>query len=92
MAVKKTSPKRKTSKKKEYVCSTCGAVTASKGHLCTPVILDKAYSCDYCGTVVSNPRHICKPKRNYPIPVIYAAGLLRRRLNFASRRKYNIQG
>jgi predicted RNA-binding Zn-ribbon protein involved in translation (DUF1610 family) len=69
MAKKKAPAKKttKTTKKaapapKKYVCSTCGAVTTSKGHLCTPVVLDKAYKCEYCGIVVGNPRHVCQPK------------------------------
>jgi len=49
-------------KGKKYVCSTCGAVSTAKGHLCTPVSAEKAYSCQYCGSLVSDPRHICKPK------------------------------
>ena len=49
-------------KKTPYKCSTCGAVTTTKGHLCTPVVMDKSYSCDYCGKTVGNPRHVCKPK------------------------------
>ena len=54
--------KKKSSKRKKYVCSTCGVVTTSKGHLCTPVVLEKSYTCEYCGAVVGNPRHVCKPK------------------------------
>ena len=45
-----------------YVCNTCGVVTARRGHLCNPVILDEAYTCGYCGRLESTPRHICKPK------------------------------
>ena len=59
---------RKVIKNKEgamgnkYICSTCGATAASKGHLCAPVISDKAFSCEYCGAVAGDPRHVCKPK------------------------------
>ncbi|MEK6577121.1 MAG: hypothetical protein AABZ05_05935, partial [Nitrospirota bacterium] len=65
---KKVSTKKQTSAIKQasapetYVCYTCGRVSTSSGHLCAPIVTDKALSCEYCGKVVSNPRHICKPK------------------------------
>ena len=59
---KVTPAKKAAPAKKGYICSTCGLVTASKGHLCSPVMVDKAYSCEYCRAVVGNPRHVCKPK------------------------------
>ena len=58
----KTIKKEERTMKKKYICATCGAVAASKGHLCTPVISDKAFSCEYCGALASDPRHLCKPK------------------------------
>jgi hypothetical protein len=33
---KKAAVKKKAPAKKKYVCRTCGAVTTTKGHLCTP--------------------------------------------------------
>ncbi len=58
----KAITKKERTMKKKYICSTCGATAAGKGHLCTPVISNKAFSCEYCGTVVGDPRHVCKPK------------------------------
>ena len=54
--------KRKGSKPRRYICSTCGIVTTAKGHLCSPVALDKAVKCEYCGVLAGNARHVCKPK------------------------------
>jgi len=45
-----------------YACATCGIISTTKGHLCTPRTLDKAYKCEYCGALVANARHVCKPK------------------------------
>lgn len=47
-----------------YTCKTCGLVTTSKGHLCspTPVTSLKVARCGYCGEVSSDPRHVCQPK------------------------------
>lgn len=47
-----------------YSCSTCGLVTTSKGHLCSPVPVSslKVVKCGYCGEVSTDPRHVCQPK------------------------------
>ena len=46
---------------KIYKCSSCGATTAKKGHLCAPAAVEKAYVCEYCGEASENPRHVCSP-------------------------------
>ena len=44
-----------------YKCTTCGATSTERGHLCAPVDTRSMYTCDCCGTQ-SDARHICRPK------------------------------
>ena len=77
--------------KKKYICSTCGAAAASKGHLYTPVISNKAFSCEYCGAVVGDPRHVCKPKMEKLSYVCEGCGrVATKNLKCASRKKYRV--
>ena len=46
---------------KTYVCKTCGATSAERGHLCAPREASSVIICECCGTQ-SDPRHICRPK------------------------------
>lgn len=65
MKSKKKKTSNKPAKKKQslaYKCRTCGLVTTMKGHLCTPITLDKVYTCEFCGVQATDPRHVCKPK------------------------------
>lgn len=45
-----------------YVCTTCGKVAESPGHLCSPC--DEASSCCACGVSAASERHSCQ---NEPI-------------------------
>ena len=45
-----------------FSCKTCGKTAPESGHLCTPVVPEKAVVCDYCGDTASDPRHVCAPK------------------------------
>ncbi len=46
---------------KTYKCTTCGAMSAERGHLCAPKEAKSVYACDYCGAQ-GDARHMCKPK------------------------------
>lgn len=41
-----------------YICTTCGAVAESPGHLCSP--RDGTTSCTFCGTKTTEKRHMCR--------------------------------
>jgi predicted RNA-binding Zn-ribbon protein involved in translation (DUF1610 family) len=44
-----------------YSCTTCGKVTKTRSHLCSPVKAEQTYICRYCGTSTGDPRHVCAP-------------------------------
>jgi len=44
-----------------YTCSTCGKVTKTRSHLCSPTKAEQVYVCRYCGLSVGDPRHVCAP-------------------------------
>lgn len=61
---KKTKKQTKAagaSKPTIYACSTCGKVTKTRSHLCSPTKIEKAYVCRHCGISTSDPRHVCAP-------------------------------
>ena len=62
----KTVEKKKTKAAKGkkvavYTCSTCGKVTKTLSHLCSPTEADQVYVCRYCGASTGDPRHVCAP-------------------------------
>ncbi len=55
--------KRQHSKKGEsYTCKTCGNISSSKGHLCSPIPQEKTTVCMICGKIDCNAEHVCSPK------------------------------
>ena len=62
-ALKKTSPTKNATESKAatFTCKTCGRVTQSREHLCSPQKTQEAYICTYCGATSGNAKHICSP-------------------------------
>ncbi|MGR3218983.1 MAG: hypothetical protein ACUZ8H_04075 [Candidatus Anammoxibacter sp.] len=45
-----------------YSCKTCGKISTSRGHLCTPIQQEEKIVCGHCGDAESDLRHVCAPK------------------------------
>ncbi|MGR3177091.1 MAG: hypothetical protein ACUZ8E_03425 [Candidatus Anammoxibacter sp.] len=53
--------KKKPKNKDMYTCKSCGNISTSKQHLCSPIPQEKTVVCNSCGKIDCNPRHICSP-------------------------------